>query len=88
MLSFTQPAADFSGVVISMVVDMVPVEVGSVAYNPPEGKDYKWYISGIYCQLGDYVPPTTLYGNPKKNIDYIANPNNALRGNPSNLPYN
>ena len=24
---------------------------------------YKWYISGIYCQLGDYMPPTTFYGN-------------------------
>jgi len=38
--------------------------VGSVAYNLPEGKDhYKWYISGIYCQLGDktatYHPPFT-----------------------------
>ena len=31
---------------------------GSVAFfTPPEGKDYKWYISGIYCQLGDYMPP-------------------------------
>ena len=29
-------------------------------YNPLEGKDYKWYISGIYCQLGDYMPPTTF----------------------------
>ena len=27
-------------------------------YNPPEGKDYKLYISGIYCQLGDYISPT------------------------------
>ena len=27
---------------------------------PPEGNIYKWYISGIYCQLGDYMPPTTL----------------------------
>ena len=24
-------------------------------YNPPIGKDYKWYMSGIYCQLGDYT---------------------------------
>ena len=32
----------------------------SVAYNPPEGKEYKWYTSGIYCQLGDYILPTTL----------------------------
>ena len=29
--------------------------MGSVAYNHPIGKDYKWYISGIYCQLGDYI---------------------------------
>ena len=30
--------------------------------GPPEGKDFKWYISGIYiyCQLGDYMPPTTF----------------------------
>ena len=26
-------------------------------YNHPIGKDYKWYISGIYCQLGDYMVP-------------------------------
>ena len=25
-----------------------------------------WYISGIYCQLGDYMPPTTFYGNQKQ----------------------
>ena len=36
-----------------------------MAYNPTEGKDYKWYLSGIYCQLGDYVPPTYyLLGEP------------------------
>ena len=28
---------------------------------------YKWYISGIiYCQSGDYMPPTTFYGNQKQ----------------------
>ena len=45
-----------------MVVSGSPKMVGSVAYNPQEGKEYKWYIyiSGIYCQLGDYMPPTTL----------------------------
>ena len=31
--------------------------MGSVIYNHPIGKDYKWYISGIYCQLGDYISP-------------------------------
>ena len=45
--------------------------MGSVAYNPPEGKDYKWYISGIYCQLGDYMPPTTFYGNQKQPLIWI-----------------
>ena len=24
---------------------------------------YKWYISGIYYQLGDYISPTTYWGN-------------------------
>ena len=35
--------------VISMVVEMVPLKggIGSI-FHPPEGKDYKWYISGIY----------------------------------------
>ena len=43
-----------------MVVEMLPLTggIGSIFY-PPEGKDYKWYISGIYCQLGDYMRPTT-----------------------------
>ena len=35
-------------------------KVGSVAYNHSIGKDYKWYISGIYCQLGDSYEPTSL----------------------------
>ena len=45
----------------SMVVEMVPLKggIGSM-FHPPEGKDYKWYISGIYCQLGDYMLPTTF----------------------------
>ena len=40
---------------------LVPVKggIGSI-FDPPEGKDYKWYISGIYCQLGDYMQPTTF----------------------------
>ena len=29
-------------------------------YNHPIGKDYKWYISGIYCQLGDDISPSYL----------------------------
>ena len=40
---------------------LVPLKggIGSI-FRPPEGKDKKWYISGIYCQLGDYMPPTTF----------------------------
>ena len=35
--------------------------------NPPEGKDYKWYISGIFpANLGDYIIPTTFQGNRKQ----------------------
>ena len=26
----------------------------------------KWYISGIYCQLGDYISPTTYEGTKKQ----------------------
>ena len=26
----------------------------------------KWYISGIYCQLGDYISPATYEGNQKQ----------------------
>ena len=39
-------------------------------FYPPEGKDYKWYISGMFmyvsCQLGDYMLPTTP---PKTNME-------------------
>ena len=26
---------------------------------------YTWYISGIYCQLGDYMLPTTFLQEPQ-----------------------
>ena len=26
---------------------------------------YKWYISGIYCQVGDYMVPTHLLKEPE-----------------------
>ena len=32
----------------------------------------KWYISGMYCQLGDYIIPTYPYhllGEPETTID-------------------
>ena len=35
---------------------------------PNEGKDYTWYISGIYCQLGYYMLPTTPYKNLSWNV--------------------
>ena len=39
-------------------------------YNHPEGNRYKWYISGIYCQLGDYISPTTYQGNQETPLIY------------------
>ena len=51
---------------LSMVVSgSLKGGIGSI-WAPPEGKDYKWSISGIYCQLGDYMLPTTFYGNQKQ----------------------
>ena len=46
---------------VSFWLFLVPLKggIGSI-FHPPEGKDYKWYISGMYCQLGDYMPPTTF----------------------------
>ena len=39
-------------------------------YTPPEGKDYTWYISGIYCQLGDCILPNYhLLQEPQKSIE-------------------
>ena len=42
----------------------VPVK-GGRDYITTQRAIYKWYICGIYCQLGDYMPPTTLYRNLK-----------------------
>ena len=44
-----------------MVVEMVPLQggIGSIFYSP-EGKDYKWYISGIFPAnwgIICYLPP-------------------------------
>ena len=38
---------------------LVPIK-GGRDYITPQKAIYKWYISGIYCQLGDYMPPTTF----------------------------
>ncbi len=37
----------------------VPVKDGRDYIAHPKAI-YKWYISGIYCELGGYMPPTTL----------------------------
>ena len=52
----------------SLVVDLVPLKggIGSI-WGPPEGKDYKWYISGIYCQLGDYMLPIPPFRGTRNN---------------------
>ena len=33
---------------------------GGRDYTIPKKAIYKWYISGIYCQLGHYMLPTTF----------------------------
>ena len=38
---------------------LVPLK-GGRDYITPQKAIYKWYISGIYCQLGDYIIPTTF----------------------------
>ena len=41
--------------------------------NHPIGKDYKWYISGIYCQLGTYISPIPpIKGTRFHSIDEMA----------------
>ena len=42
------------------------------------------YINGIYCQLGDYMPPTTFYGNQKQSLIYTRKEYN-IQTVPSNL---
>ena len=38
---------------------LVPLKGGG-DYITPQKAIYKWYISGIYCQLGGYIIPTTF----------------------------
>ena len=52
------------GEAVSQWLFLVPLK-GGRDYITPQKAIYKWYISGIYCQLGDYIPPTTLYRNLK-----------------------
>ena len=39
---------------------------------------YKWYISGIYCQLGGYMPPTTFCGNQKQPLILVLKPSDHI----------
>ena len=55
---------NFGGDYLFQWIFQVPVKGGRV-YITPQEAIYKWYISGIYCQLGDYILPTTLYRNLK-----------------------
>ncbi len=49
--------------------------MGSVAYNPPEGKDYKWYIRGIFpANWGMDYATYHLLREPKTTIDDSFNP--------------
>ena len=46
----------FNGLFLVLVIG------GRDYINPPkqrQGKEYTWYISDIYCQLGDYILPTS-----------------------------
>ena len=47
--------------------------MGSVAYNPTAGKDYKWYISGIFsANWGmDYATDPTFKGNQKQPLMFF-----------------
>ena len=53
-----------------MVGMLVPVKggIGSIFLPPRFGKDYKWYISGIFpANWGmDYATDPTFYGNQKQ----------------------
>ena len=39
-------------------------------YNPPDGKDYKWYISGIYIILGGGFRCSLLLSLPGEMIQF------------------
>ena len=40
-------------------------KVVGILKNPRLNAIYTWYISGIYCQLADYILPSTFYKNLK-----------------------
>ena len=49
---------------------LVPL-IGGRWYIIPQLAIYKRYISGIYCQLGDYMVPTTYEGNQKQLLNLV-----------------
>ena len=57
-----------------MVVEMVPLKGGisSIFHPPNEGKDYKWYISGIFpANWGmDYATDPTFW-EPETTIEKV-----------------
>ena len=55
-----------------MVGMLIPLKggIGSI-FHPPEGKDYKWYISGIFpANWGMDYATYHLLGEPETTIDY------------------
>ena len=48
--------------------------VSFLAYNPPKGKDYKWYISGIFpANWGIIYHRSHLFlGNQKQPLTWVA----------------
>ena len=47
--------------------------IGSIFY-PPEGKDYKWYISGIFpANWGIICHRSHLLGEPETTIEFTIN---------------
>ena len=66
--------AKTSNVLKSMVVSGSPKRWDPVAYNPPEGKDYKCYISGIFpASWGDlYVTYHLSRGTISTTIKLVA----------------
>ncbi len=61
-------SSEFLATYFNQWLFLVPIKSGR-DYVTPQKAIYKWYISGIYRQLGDYMPPTTFLGEPETTID-------------------
>ena len=54
--------------ILSMVGMLVPLQGGRDYITPQKAiYIYKWYIGGIYCQLGDYMPPIPPFRGTRNN---------------------